>query len=160
MENIDSVPLDVPSARQEALLYVFEDDEVVIKMSIKGKVLQWDTTPEPTELLLIGCSIELIWTPKSKSNTSTPKTNSLTFNAMSGIFCCACSRSAVSVVSLLWHNGETIATRFRRRASQRKIEIYDEAYCQDAVRVVLNFSESGEETLRKSRSMDISCWRG
>ena len=28
--------------------------------------------PEPTELLLIGCSIELIWTPKSKSNTSTP----------------------------------------------------------------------------------------
>ena len=30
--------------------------------------------PELTELLLIGCSIELIWTPKSKSNTSTPKT--------------------------------------------------------------------------------------
>ena len=32
--------------------------------------------PELTELLLIGCMIELIWTPKSKSNTSTPKTNS------------------------------------------------------------------------------------
>ena len=29
--------------------------------------------PEPTELLSIGCSIESIWTPKSKSNTSTPK---------------------------------------------------------------------------------------
>ena len=28
---------------------------------------------------MIGCSIELIWTSKSKSNTSTPKTNSLTF---------------------------------------------------------------------------------
>ena len=27
--------------------------------------------PEPTELRLIGCSIESIWTPKSKSNTST-----------------------------------------------------------------------------------------
>ena len=27
--------------------------------------------PEPTELLSIGCSIELIWTPKSKSNTDT-----------------------------------------------------------------------------------------
>ena len=34
--------------------------------------------PEPTELLLIGCSIESIWTPKSKSNTLTPKTNSQT----------------------------------------------------------------------------------
>ena len=32
--------------------------------------------PEPTELFLIGCSIESIWTPKSKSNTLTPKTNS------------------------------------------------------------------------------------
>ena len=29
--------------------------------------------PEPTELLLIGCLIESIWTPKSKSNTLTPK---------------------------------------------------------------------------------------
>ena len=32
--------------------------------------------PEPTELLLIGCSIESIWTPWSKSNTWTPRTNS------------------------------------------------------------------------------------
>ena len=30
--------------------------------------------PEPTELLLIGCSIGSIWTPPSKSNTLTPKT--------------------------------------------------------------------------------------
>ena len=29
--------------------------------------------PEPTELLLIGCFIESIWTLKSKSNTLTPK---------------------------------------------------------------------------------------
>ena len=34
--------------------------------------------PEPTELLLIGCSIKSIWTPKSKSNKLTPKTNSQT----------------------------------------------------------------------------------
>ena len=31
--------------------------------------------PEPTELRLIGYSIESIWTPKSKSSTSTPKPN-------------------------------------------------------------------------------------
>ena len=45
----------------------------------KAEVLQWDTSLEPTELLLIGWLIELIWTLRSKSNTSTPKTNSLTF---------------------------------------------------------------------------------
>ena len=34
MEDIDSVPSNVKSARQEALLYVFEDNEAVIKMII------------------------------------------------------------------------------------------------------------------------------
>ena len=37
MENIDSVPSYVQSSRQEALLYVFEDNEAVIKMIIKGR---------------------------------------------------------------------------------------------------------------------------
>ena len=37
MENIDSVPSNVQSSRQEALLYVFEDNEAVIKMIIKRK---------------------------------------------------------------------------------------------------------------------------
>ena len=37
MEDIDSVPSNVQSARQEALFYVFEDNEAVIKMIIKGR---------------------------------------------------------------------------------------------------------------------------
>ena len=37
MEDIDSVPSNVQSARQEAVLYVFEDNEAVIKMIIKGR---------------------------------------------------------------------------------------------------------------------------
>ena len=37
MEEIDAVLSNVQSARQEALLYVFEDNEAVIKMIIKGK---------------------------------------------------------------------------------------------------------------------------
>ena len=43
------------------------------KWLLKDEVPQWDMFPGLTELLLIGCLIELIWTPKSKSNTSTPK---------------------------------------------------------------------------------------
>ena len=35
--DIDAVPSNVQSARQEALLYVFEDNEAVIKMIIKGR---------------------------------------------------------------------------------------------------------------------------
>ena len=37
MKDIDAVPSYVQSARQEALLYVFEDNEAVIKMIIKGR---------------------------------------------------------------------------------------------------------------------------
>ena len=40
VENIDSVLSNVQSARQEASLYVFEDNEAVIKMIIKGRSLQ------------------------------------------------------------------------------------------------------------------------
>ena len=39
MKDIDSVPSNVQSARQEALLFVFEDNEAVIKMIIKGRSL-------------------------------------------------------------------------------------------------------------------------
>ena len=37
IQDIDVVPSNVQSARQEALLYVFEDNEPVIKMIIKGR---------------------------------------------------------------------------------------------------------------------------
>ena len=36
-KDIDSVPSNVQSSRQEALLYVFEDNEPVIKMIRKGR---------------------------------------------------------------------------------------------------------------------------
>ena len=39
VKDFDSVPSNVQSARQEALLYVFEDNEAVIKMIIKGRSL-------------------------------------------------------------------------------------------------------------------------
>ena len=37
MENIDSVPSNVQSSRQEALLYILEHTEAVIKIIIKGR---------------------------------------------------------------------------------------------------------------------------
>ena len=61
--------------------------------------------PEPTELLLIGCLIESIWTPRSKSNTLTPRTNLQTYwqreisHVMSGTILCVCSTLAISAPS-------------------------------------------------------------
>ena len=37
LDNVDFISSNVSSSRQEALLYVFEDNEAVIKMIIKGR---------------------------------------------------------------------------------------------------------------------------
>ena len=37
VDNVDFISSNVQSSRQEALLYVFEDNEAVIKMIIKGR---------------------------------------------------------------------------------------------------------------------------
>ena len=37
LDNVDFIPSNVQSSRQEALLYVFEDNEAVIKMIMKGR---------------------------------------------------------------------------------------------------------------------------
>ena len=37
LDNVDVIPSNVQSSHQEALLYVFEDNEAVIKMIIKGR---------------------------------------------------------------------------------------------------------------------------
>ena len=55
LDNVDFTPSNVNSSHQEALLYVFEENEAVIKMIIKEEALQWDMLPGPTELLLIVC---------------------------------------------------------------------------------------------------------
>ena len=37
LDNVDFIPSNVQSSHQEALLYVYEDNEAVIKMIIKGR---------------------------------------------------------------------------------------------------------------------------
>ena len=37
LDNVDFIPSNVTSSQQEALLYVFEDNEAVIKMIMKGR---------------------------------------------------------------------------------------------------------------------------
>ena len=64
LDNVDFTSSDVNSSRKEALLYILKDNET----AIKGRS---PTMRQSTKLLLIGCLIELIWTPRSKSNTLT-----------------------------------------------------------------------------------------
>ena len=132
---------------------------------LKGKKSrQWDTFPEPTELLLIGCLIESIWTPKSKSNTLTPKTNSQTYcprqtsHVMNGlIFCVWFNISHFSSTNCLEVMSRKNARRCRWRKSHSKIEADDEfglarqrkeSYCA----CINCIGKPGENQISKSES--------
>ena len=75
LNNIDCVPSNVQSSHQEALLYVFEDNEAVIKMIIKGRSPTMRHVFRTHRVELDWLFEESIWTPRSNSSTSRPKTN-------------------------------------------------------------------------------------
>ena len=78
MKDIDAVTSNVQSARQEALLYVFEDNVAVIKMIIKGRSPTMRHVSRTHRVALDWLFDRINLDPNSKSNTSTPKTNSQT----------------------------------------------------------------------------------
>ena len=55
LTNIDHVPSSVAHSGSNVMLYVFEDDDAVIKMIIKGRSPTMRQYHEPTESLWIGC---------------------------------------------------------------------------------------------------------
>ena len=63
LDNVDFISSNVNSSRQEALLCVcLKTTKQWSRWSEREEARQWDMFPEPTELLLIGCLIESIWT--------------------------------------------------------------------------------------------------
>ena len=84
--------------------------------------------PEPTELLLIGYLVESIWTPRSKSNTLTPKSNSQTCwlreisHVMNGIIFNVCLTIAISVLQsvLKWCRKEHKKIQVKKESQQNR----------------------------------------
>ena len=79
MKDIDAVPSSVQSARQEASLYVFEDNEAVIKMIMKGRSPIMRHVSRTHRVALDWLFDRINLDSKIQINTSTPKTNSQTF---------------------------------------------------------------------------------
>ena len=79
LNSIDRVPSNIQFSHQEALLYVFEDNEAVIKMIIKGRSPTMRHVSRTHRVALDWLFDRINLDQKSKSSTSTPKTNLLTF---------------------------------------------------------------------------------
>ena len=78
--NIDNIPSNTTNSGSSTMLYVFEDNEAVIKMIIEGRSpTMRHVSRTHRELLLIGCLTRSIWIPEFKSSMSTPNTNFQTY---------------------------------------------------------------------------------
>ena len=75
MRDIDSVLSNVQSANEEALLYVFEDNEAVIKMILKGRSPTMRHVSRIHRVAFDWLFDRINLDLRSKSNTSTPRTN-------------------------------------------------------------------------------------
>ena len=69
LSGVHHVSPNAKSSRLGAMLYIFEDNEAVVKMIIEGRSKSYDenTCPEPTESRWIGCLTGLIWTQKNSN---------------------------------------------------------------------------------------------
>ena len=123
--------------------------------------------PEPTELRLIGCLIELIWIPKSKSNTSTPKpirwpSNRRKFHTW-GV------ESFVVLVNISHFSPTVCSAAMTKRSQQDSGEERVTAKSRPKMNLVartpslVSSSTSVspvKEILLESRSMELNCSRG
>ena len=74
--NVDYVSSNVKSSQSGAMLYIFEDNEAVIKMIIKGRSPTMRHVSRTHRVALDWLLDRYNWDPKSRSNMLTPNTNS------------------------------------------------------------------------------------
>ena len=79
LNNVDFISSNAHSSRQEALLYVFEDNEAVIKMIIKGRSTTMRHVSRTHRVALDWLFDGINLDPKIHTNTLTPKINSQTY---------------------------------------------------------------------------------
>ena len=167
MENIDSVPSNVQSWRQEALLYVFEDDEAEIKMIIKGRSPSMSHVSRTHRLALdwlcdrinLDTKIQIKYIDTKNQLADILTKGNFTrneWNHLLNLF--NISHFSPTVCSA------AMAKRFQQDSGEERVTEKSKPmmnlHCEDAIgRVVFNFSEPGEEILRKTRSLEIRCCR-
>ena len=78
LTNIDHIPSKTTNSGANAMLYVFEDKEAVIKTIIKGRSPTMRHVSRTHRFALDWLLTESIWTPKSKFLTLSPNTQSQT----------------------------------------------------------------------------------
>ena len=105
LNNVDFIPSNVNSSHQEALLYVFEENEAVIKMIIKGRSPTMRHVSRTHRVALDWLFDRINLDPKIQikyidtKNQVADKGKFL--HVTNGIISCVCSTSAISVLPIV-----------------------------------------------------------
>ena len=160
IRDIDLVPSNVQSAHHEALLYVFEDNEAVIKIIMKGRSPTMRHVSRTHRVALDWLYDRINLDPKIQIkyiDTKNRLADILTkgsftrdeWNHLLTLF----NISHFSSTSCIAAMAKTSSTRFRRRTCHSKITTYDEFDRKNAFdRVFFSFREPGEVLAWISRS--------
>ena len=142
-------------------MYVFEDNEAVIKIIIKGRSPTMRHVSRTHRVALDWLFDRINLDPKIQIKYIDTK-NQLADILTKGIF----TRDEWNHLLCLFnisHFSSTVCseamakntTRFRRRASHSEIATNDESYCKGALEhIILDGRQPGEENLWKSRSLE------
>ena len=152
--NIDSVPSNVQSSRQEALLFVFEDNEAVIKMIIKGRSPTTRHVSRTHRVALDRLFDRINLDPKIQIKYIDTK-NQLADILTKGNF----TRDEWNHLLCLFdisHFGSTACTAAMAKQAQQES---GEERVTAKSSVVFNFIKPGEEMVQKSRFLEICCCR-
>ena len=166
-KDIDSVPSNVQSARQEALLYVFQDNEAVIKMIIKKRSPTMRHVSRSHRIALdwffdrinLDSKIQIKYMDTKNQLADILTKGNFTRDEWNHLLClCNISHFSSTVCTA------AMAKRFQQDSGEERVtaksRLMMKSYCGDAVvRIVFNFIEPGEEILRKTRSLEIRCCR-
>ena len=159
-QDIDSVPSNVQSASREALLCVFEDNEAVIKMIMKGRSPTMRHVSRTHRVALDWLFDRINLDPKIQIkyiDTKNQLADILTkgnftrdeWNHLLTLF----NISHFSSTACIAAKEKTSSTRIRRRTCHSQITTYDEFDRKNAfVRVFFSFIKPGEDLVWISRS--------
>ena len=166
MKDIDAVLSNVQSARQEGLLYVFEDNEALIKMIIKGRSPTMRHVSR-THRVALDWLFDRI-NPDSKIQIKYIDTkNQLADFLTKGNFTRDEWNHLLTLFNISHFSSAACTAAMAKRAQQgsgeervtaKSSETYDEFNSEDAFsRVVFNFIKPGEDLVWISRSWKICC---
>ena len=119
LDNVDFISSNVHSSRKEALLYVFEDNEAVIKMIIKGRSPSMRHVSRTHRVALDWLFDRINLDPKIQIKyIDTKNQHREISHVMNGIIFCVCSTSAISFPSIVLK---------RCRKEQKKMQVKKES---------------------------------